>query len=155
MVYAYPMAQLIRTRDIQATDRAVWQVLWDSYLSFYKQDLPREITEFTWSRLIDPTSALCGIVAIDNNDHVQGFAHQHVHLSTWSRQGYCYLEDLYVDESARGLGVGRALIEAVYRWADQRGSTRVYWHTEESNTRARQLYDRIGVLAPYVQYRRS
>ena len=36
-----------------------------------------------------------------------------VHASTWSRQPKCYLEDLFVDPAARGLDVGRALLEAV------------------------------------------
>jgi GNAT superfamily N-acetyltransferase len=149
------MTQLIRTRVIQAADHDAWRILWDGYLRFYEQTLPREITEFTWSRLIDPSNSLCGFVAVDAQDRPQGFAHQHIHLSTWSAQGYCYLEDLYVDESTRGRGVGRALIEAVYRWAEARGATRVYWHTEQSNARARQLYDRVGKLAPFVQYRRE
>lgn len=68
---------------------------------------------------------------------------------------YCYLEDLYVDPASRGAGIGRALIDAMYRWADERGVTRVYWHTDELNSNARALYDRVGKLAPFVQYRRE
>ncbi len=155
LVYSYIMSSPIRTRALEVNDRAAWQQLWDGYLEFYRQSLPREITEFTWSRLVDPSETLSGIVAVDAKDRLLGFAHQHIHLSTWSTKGYCYLEDLYVEPSARGSGVGRALIEAVYRWADERGATRVYWHTEETNEQARRLYDRIGKLAPFVQYRRE
>lgn len=148
------MAQKITIREIQATDRKAWEVLWDGYLQFYNQYLPSEVTEFTWSRLLDAQSPLCGFVALDESDRLRGFVHHHIHLSTWSVEGYCYLEDLYVDESARGLGAGRALIEAVYDWADERGATRVYWHTNETNSPARRLYDRVGMFVPYVQYRR-
>src|SRR4051794_30475299 len=112
------MAQKIRIRDIQASDRAAWEELWNAYLQFYKQYLPREVTEFTWSRLLDSREPLSGFVAVDNEERLLGFVHHHIHLSTWSPQGYCYLEDLYVDSAARGLGAGRALIEAVYEWAD-------------------------------------
>jgi GNAT superfamily N-acetyltransferase len=148
------MAQKITVREIQASDRAAWEVLWDGYLQFYNQYLPSEVTEFTWSRLLDPKEPLSGFVAVDAADQLRGFVHHHIHLSTWSVQGYCYLEDLFVEPSARGLGAGRALIEAVYAWADERGATRVYWHTGETNKQARRLYDRVGMFVPYVQYRR-
>jgi ribosomal protein S18 acetylase RimI-like enzyme len=50
--------------------------------------------------------------------------------------------------------VGRSLIEAVYQAADERGSTRVYWHTENTNARAQILYNQIGYLTPFLQFRR-
>ena len=83
-----------------------------------------------------------------------GFVHYHFHLSTWTTAGYCYLEDLFVDPLARGRGTGRALIEAVYRAADERGVSRVYWHTENTNARAQVLYNQVGYLTPFLQFRR-
>jgi GNAT superfamily N-acetyltransferase len=142
-------------RALLPTDRTAWNVLWNGYLDFYKQSLAAEITECTWARLLDPDSPLCGMAAEDDAGRLHGFVHQHIHLSTWSLKGYCYLEDLYVAPASRGLGIGRALIEAVYRWAEERGATRVYWHTDETNSNARALYDRVGKLAPFVQYRRE
>ena len=76
------------------------------------------------------------------------------HRSTWSKTWYCYLEDLFVRPDIRAKGTGRQLIEAVYREADARGATRTYWFTRGDNERARRLYDRLGTLSPFVQYRR-
>jgi len=42
----------------------------------------------------------------------------------------------------------------VYRAADARGATRVYWHTQKTNTDARALYDKVAELTEFVQYRR-
>src|SRR5690349_14970420 len=141
------------TRELRATDRAAWDVLWAGYLAFYEHDLEQYITETVWKRLLDPADQPYGLVAIAGEEIV-GFVHYHFHLSTWSVNGYCYLEDLFVSPAARGKGAGRALIEAVYRAADARGATRVYWHTETSNAQARALYDKIADLSPFVQYRR-
>lgn len=143
-----------KIRELRSTDRTRWDVLWAGYLQFYKVTLPSEITEETWRRLIEPREQPYGFVALDAADHVIGFVHYHFHLSTWSINGYCYLEDLFVDPACRGAGAGRALIEAVYRAADERGVTRVYWHTENDNTRAQGLYNQVAVLAPFIQYRR-
>jgi len=46
------------------------------------------------------------------------------------------------------------LIEAVYKAADDAGAPSVYWMTQEFNTNARKLYDRIGQLTPFIKYQR-
>ena len=141
-------------RELRAEDRERWNELWRGYLDFYKQDLPRDITEHTWRRLIDPAQGLYGFVAVDERDRPIGLVHFHFHASTWSLTNYCYLEDLFVDPECRAKGVGRALIAAVYRAADERGVNRVYWHTENTNARAQLLYHQVAELTPFVQFRR-
>jgi len=64
----------------------------------------------------------------------------------------CYLQDLFTDAEARGGGVGRALIEAVYERARAAGSTRVYWHTHETNQTAMRLYDQVAERTGFVVY---
>ncbi len=110
-----------KIRELQSGDRARWDELWAGYLEFYREKLPQEISDATWQRLIDPDDQPHGLVALDGDGRVIGFVHYHFHLSTWSLAGYCYLEDLFVDPAVRGRGAGRALIEAVYRAADQQG----------------------------------
>ena len=64
------------------------------------------------------------------------------------------LKRVFVTESARGTGTGRALIEAVYAQADQHGAPGVYWLTQDFNTTARQLYDRVAQVTPFIKYAR-
>ncbi len=141
-------------REIRASDRPRWNALWAGYLEFYREDLPQDMTELTWQRLMDPAEALLGFAAL-SGDQMIGFVHYHFHLSTWSAAGNCYLEDLFVDPNTRGNGAGRALIEAVYRAADARGVKRVYWHTQETNRQARVLYDKVAELTDFVRYQRK
>jgi GNAT superfamily N-acetyltransferase len=54
----------------------------------------------------------------------------------------------------RGQGIGRALIEQVYRHADALDANTVYWVTQEGNATARRLYDRIAKDTRYVKYQR-
>jgi ribosomal protein S18 acetylase RimI-like enzyme len=140
-------------RPLQAADRERWHELWRGYLQFYKYDLPADLTDLTWRRLLDPAHPFQGLAALDS-ERIAGIVHFHVHASTWARVGYCYLEDLFVDPACRGKGLGRTLIEAVYRAADEQGIERVYWHTENTNERAQQLYRQVAELTPFVQYRR-
>lgn len=145
----------VTVRELRVADRTRWAELWSGYLQFYKCELPPESTDHLWRRLVDPNDQPYGFVALNSDEHIVGFAIYHFHLSTWSPAGYCYLEDLFVDPACRGGGAGRALIHAVYSAADERGATRVYWHTENTNARAQVLYNQVAVLTPFVQYRRK
>jgi ribosomal protein S18 acetylase RimI-like enzyme len=140
-------------RSLQPADRERWNDLWRGYLQFYKHDLPADLTDLTWRRLLDPAHPFQGFAALDG-ERIAGIVHFHVHASTWARNGYCYLEDLFVDPGCRGQGLGRTLIEAVYRAADEQGVERVYWHTENTNDRAQHLYRQVAELTPFVQFRR-
>ena len=54
------------------------------------------------------------------------------------------MNDLYVDETKRGQGVGRALIEASTEVARERGVPFVEWSTAPDNHTAQRLYDSFG-----------
>ena len=67
----------------------------------------------------------------------------------------CYLQDLFTAPSARGRGIGRNLIEAVYAAAEAAGSSRVYWLTHETNAGAMVLYDKVADRSGFTQYRKQ
>jgi GNAT superfamily N-acetyltransferase len=140
-------------RELRLADRAAWDGLWQGYLDFYKEDLDPAISDLTFQRLIDETPPFFGLVA-EQDGQIIGLVNCLAHASTWSRHGYCYLEDLFVAPTARGSGVGRALIEAVYARADQLGLDRVYWLTDKTNTTAQTLYDKLATRTGFITYRR-
>jgi GNAT superfamily N-acetyltransferase len=141
-------------RELALADRDGWLALWRRYLDFYGASVPEDVTELTWGRLHDPGESMFCLVA-EQDGEIAGFAICVLHRSSWARAHYCYLEDLYVGEDVRGLGVGRALIEAVYAQADALGAERVYWVTQETNATARVLYDAVAKRTGFVQYRRT
>ena len=141
-------------RRLAAEDRPRWEPLWRGYLTFYGVTLEPSVSEATWTRLLDPSVDLHGLAAVDEAGELLGIVHFLYHPVTWSVSPRCYLEDLFVAESARGLGAGRMLIEAVYAEADARGADQVYWLTETSNAPARRLYDAVGRLTTFVKYQR-
>ena len=91
----------------------------------------------------------------DNAGQLLGMAHYLFHRSTIQIPPTCYLQDLFTAEDARGQGVGRALIEAVYDRARAAGSPKVYWQTHESNTTALKHYDKIAEKSGFLVYRRT
>ena len=143
----------IEIRPLRPGDRARWDPLWQGYLRFYRHPLPDEVTEGAFARLTEPKGALRGLTA-ERDGALLGFAHYQFHPSTWALRDYCYLEDLYVDPAARGGGVGRALIHAVYAQADRAQAATVYWLTQEFNADGRALYDTLARRTSFIRYER-
>jgi GNAT superfamily N-acetyltransferase len=144
-----------KVRPLEASDKAAWLRLFKGYIEFYKAHIAEDVIETLWQRLMQGGEGFhSALVAVDDSDQPIGLAHLLLHRSTWTNAHYCYLEDLFVDPTQRGKGIGRALIEAVYAHADASGCTRTYWMTQETNATARRLYDTVATKSPFVQYRR-
>jgi GNAT superfamily N-acetyltransferase len=139
-------------RPLAQEDKQRWLQLWKGYLTFYKKEFSAEKTEITWNRLLDPEFNLYGLVA-EVDGQINGMTTYNFQNSTWSENGQCLLEDLFVDENLRGQGTGRALIDAVINEAKSRGCSRVYWNTDETNETARKLYDTYVLESGKRQYR--
>lgn len=144
----------VSVRPIVASDEQAWVRLFRDYIAFYKASVPEDVIAQTWRRLLGQEDNMMALIARDDKGQALGIAALVFHRSTWSPTWYCYLEDLFVAPEARGQGVGRALIEATYAEADRRGVNRTYWATQDDNATARKLYDRVGQLTEFVQYRR-
>jgi ribosomal protein S18 acetylase RimI-like enzyme len=55
-----------------------------------------------------------------------------------------YIEDVVVDESARGRHIGEALTRACLEWAQQAGTPQVMLTSNPGRTAANRLYQRMG-----------
>ena len=142
----------LEIRAALAADKQRWFILWQGYLDFYKTELSTEQSELTWQRILDPEFNMKCAVAIDDG-LIVGFTTYSLQNSTWSENGHCYLEDLFVDSAVRGKGVGRALIEYVKSYAIENNCSRLYWNTDEDNATARKLYDTYTLESGKRQYR--
>lgn len=140
----------ITIRPIAVADKERWLDLFKQYIVFYKSSLADEQFELDWQRIHSDFN-INGLVA-ELDGQVVGLAHYIFRPSTWDKNDYCYLEDLFVDPSVRGKGVGRALIDALHKIAIERGSKRLYWTTAVDNETARKLYDKVATTEQ-VQYR--
>jgi len=139
-------------RDPKPDDEAAWRRLWVGYVSFYEAEVPDDVTAGTWARLLDPNSGMLGRLA-ELDGTVVGFTISVLHPGSWTLAPTCYLEDLFVDSQARGNGLGRALIDDLVALGRDRGWSRLYWHTRQSNDTARRLYDSYVEADDFIRYR--
>ncbi len=86
--------------------------------------------------------AECVIGEIDSVS--QGFALFFHNFSTWKGKPGLYLEDLFVRPSARGHGLGKALLTHLAKIAVTRGCARMEWAVLDWNTPAIEFYKAAG-----------
>lgn len=138
-------------RRLTTDDQAQWRDLWAGYNKFYKRSVSDKASNRTWNSLVAGNGEPYGYVA-ELNGKVVGFTHYFMTISTSDDGPRCYLQDLFADPDVRGKGIGRALIEAVYRDADKHNASQTYWLTSEDNHQARKLYDAIANKTPFIKY---
>ncbi len=148
------MPATLMVRSAVPADFGQWLPLWEGYNRFYERVVPAEVTQMTWSRFFDAYEPMHALVAVKDS-RLLGLVHYLFHRNTAMIAPTCYLQDLFTANEARGQGIGRALIEAVYERAQASGSPRVYWMTQESNATARKLYDQVAERSGFIQYRRQ
>ena len=152
------MAGATLVRAPHESDYNQWLRLWEGYNRFYKRvgptAVPPEVTQTTWDRFFSSAEPVHALVA-ERGSTLVGLVHYIYHRNTTMIGPTCYLQDLFTDETTRGQGIGRALINAVYEQARAAGAGRVYWHTHETNETAMKLYDKVAEHSGFVMYRKN
>lgn len=141
-----------RVRRLTAGDSERWRALYAAYAAFYRVEQSDEQAERTWGWLLDPEHEVEGLVVVDQNGRVAGLAHVRPFARPLSATVGGFLDDLYVDEQARGTGAADALLQALQDLAVERGWSVVRWITADDNHRARGKYDQVAARTSWVTY---
>jgi GNAT superfamily N-acetyltransferase len=149
--------QDISVRPLEENDRAGWELLWQGYQRHLRTKVPDKAVELTWMKLMDSETELFGLVAVFETFRMAGLVHFSLAPSSWSVGPMCHLQDLYVHEQMRGQGVGHALMDEVFHYADKAKASQVFWHINRANFRAKLLMDKynVGPEGQLVQERRK
>ena len=89
-------------------------------------------------------TASCAVALHDGE--VVGFALWYVTYSTWTGRPGMWLEDLFVRPTARGTGLGRALLQELARVCVARGYGRFEWWVLDWNAPAIGFYRALGAV---------
>lgn len=141
-----------RVRPLSADDHDRWRELYGAYAAFYRVAQSDEQAERTWGWLLDPAHEVEGLVAVDDAGRLGGLAHVRPFARPLAASVGGFLDDLYVDEPARGTGAVDALLRALQQLTVERGWTVVRWITAEDNARAQAKYDQVATRTSWVTY---
>ena len=141
-----------QVRPVTAGDHDRWLQLYAAYARSYRVEQSDEQAERVWGWLLDPDHEVTGLVVVDGAGQVAGLAHVRPFARPLSATVGGFLDDLHVDEQARGSGAADALLQALQDLAAERGWSVVRWITADDNYRARGKYDQVAVRTTWVTY---
>jgi ribosomal protein S18 acetylase RimI-like enzyme len=95
-------------------------------------------------RLMEDPSTEYLLAAGDDDSPPAGVCQLRYRFGIWLAGVDCWLEDLYVSESARGAGLGAALVELAIDRARARDAKRIQLDVSDANAPALALYRRFG-----------
>jgi GNAT superfamily N-acetyltransferase len=124
-----------------------------AYQDFYEEDPIRtERNRAFFRRFIAPSDEGM-LIGAWREDELVGYACLYWHFSSTRAVETVLMNDLYVDKTVRGQGIGRALIEASATVARERGAHHLEWSTRPDNETARRLYDSTGAKhSTWIEY---
>ena len=109
-----------------------------------ESDAVEATEELLAAALFGPDAVASCSVALDSSGDVVGFALWYVTFSTWKGRPGMWLEDLFVRPSARGLGLGQALLQRLAAVCVERGYPRFEWWVLDWNEPAHGFYRSLG-----------
>jgi GNAT superfamily N-acetyltransferase len=118
-------------------------------------DAVKTTPEQLHAALFVPDHVASALLALGDDDSPVGLALWYRTFSTWEGVPGLFLEDLYIGESARASGLGKALLTALARIVVKNGWRRLEWNVLRWNTDAITFYDGLGgrPLDDWLTYR--
>ncbi|HEY9424060.1 MAG TPA: GNAT family N-acetyltransferase [Microterricola sp.] len=141
----------VQIRPIADGDFFNWIGLFEGYTTFYKREFTDQQALIVWSWLSDKNHETFGFVA-ERDGELIGLAHLREFAQPLEATRGLFLDDLFVAESARGTGVGGALLETAREYAKEHKLSGVSWITAADNEVAQVLYDKFAKRTDWVTY---
>ncbi len=121
------------------------------------EELPNEVkttVEQTREAIFAPNATVKALICEEDGKAI-GYAVYFYNYSTWLGKNGIYLEDLYVSESKRKRGAGKALLKYLAQKAIEEDCGRFEWSCLDWNTPSREFYESFGAVAKteWIGYR--
>ena len=100
-------------RSLNKNDFSAWKRLYQHYLEFYKTELNEEQLTTLWSWFFDPSKEMHCYLAT-HEDQIIGLVHFREYLRPIKATAAIFIDNLYVDNQYRGMGVARQLSHSPY-----------------------------------------
>lgn len=116
--------------------------LFNSYRMFYKKESNiEEATKYIKERIEKEESV---IFVVTNKSEYVGFIQLYPTFSSISMNKSWILNDMFVEENARKLGVGQILLNQVKKFAEESNVKSISLETAPNNYKAQRLYEKNG-----------
>ena len=145
----------ITIRDAKASDtQTILNFVIELAIYEKEPDAVKTNLEETREMIFGKNSTVKALICEENGKAI-GHAIYFYNYSSWLGKNGIYLEDLYVTESKRGQGAGKALLKHLANKALSENCGRFEWSCLDWNTPSRDFYESIGAVSQdeWIGYR--
>lgn len=146
-------APSIEVARASAEDVDAVAVLFDQYRQFYEQNSNVALAKNYINERISTDTSVIFLARVD--ERPVGFTQLYSTYCSVDAAPICVLYDLYVQQDARRLGAGKALMNSALAHAKASGASRIDLETEINNVNAQQLYESLGYIRDTEFYKYS
>lgn len=140
-----PEKYIIRTAESKDTD-AIAQLM-VAHALYEKSMIREEGLAARFERQLSKPENELNCLVVEQQGRLIGYTTFIRQFSSWDAYFYIYLDCLYLSEEARGLGIGRELMDHIRDYAKAAGCKEIQWQTPHFNTGAIRFYKRLGATA--------
>ena len=136
--------------------RALTRNNYDQWLPLWQENCHHKITDDvtaeTWRRLTNPKKPVHGLGVFDGNETLLGFLHYILHATTGYIEPACYMQDLYISETARRQGLAKRLVWELNELGRDQNWARIYWFAQNSDVAVQNLYKNLGIPMDFTLF---
>lgn len=141
------MSNDVIIRSATPNDLRVIIDLIKEHAAYEQADICLNGREALLSKHLSNSSGCLKIFVAECNHKVMGYASFMKQFSTWDAAYYLYLDCLYLVTEARGMGIGKRMMDRIKEYALQQDCKLIQWQTPDFNHNAIQFYNKIGAKA--------
>ena len=134
---------VIKVRKASRDDAKALAVLMQA-LNDHLNEPGEAITAAAITRDLLTSESYCSVLVAEHDDGLVGYALFHETYESINAQRGYYMADLFVTQSVRRKGIGRALVSTVAAQARQQGQSFVWWASEAWDEEAQAFYAALG-----------
>lgn len=134
----------VNIRQAELSDSDVICEMMKKLAEFEKIDGKFSATPNSVKEMMSEANGLSGVIAEADNKAVGMAVYNFYRLATFSGKRVMYIEDIFIDESCRGTGVGTALFKEIVSIAKKLDCIKIEWKCLDWNTSAQAFYKKMG-----------
>ncbi len=149
---------------LKHSDYDQWLPLWQSNCL---NQITHDVTAETWRRLTHPKEPVHGLgifsppltpppaggkMTQSSGGELLGFLHYVLHATTGFIEPACYMQDLYICETARRQGLAKRLVWELHALGKDQNWARIYWFAQNSDEAVQNLYKNLGIPMDFTLF---
>ncbi len=137
----------VNIREVRVNDMDQLIPLCQAHAEYEKSEYTAEGKFIRMAAVLFSDKSPLKCIVAESEGRLIGYVTYMKQFSTWDVSYYVYMDCLYLEEEARGKGIGKQLMSCVVNYANEEYCRQIQWHTPTFNKGAIKFYRNLGAFS--------